>query len=142
MTLVLDAGALLAVERGDRELMALLKGELRRRRAPVTHGGVVRQIWRGGKRHERLAAFLRGVAVAPLDEDLGRRSGALLGRARRSDVIDAAVVLLACTRSMSSHARSAPDWPPRVAARTSTVLAPPAVPARCSRAAARAPYGA
>jgi hypothetical protein len=39
--------------------------------------------------------FLRGVAVAPLDEDLGRRSGALLGRARRSDVIDAAVVLLA-----------------------------------------------
>jgi hypothetical protein len=95
MTLVLDAGALLSVERGDRELMALLKGELRLRRAPVTHGGVVGQVWRGGKRQERLAAFLRGVAVAPLDEDLGRRSGALLGRARRSDVIDAAVVLLA-----------------------------------------------
>jgi hypothetical protein len=95
MTLILDAGALLAVERGDRELMALLKGELQLRRAPVTHGGVVGQVWRGGKRQERLAAFLRGVAVVPLDEDLGRRSGALLGRARRSDVIDAAVVLLA-----------------------------------------------
>ena len=95
MTLVLDAGALLAVERGDRELMALLKGELQLRRAPVTHGGVVGQVWRGGKRQERLAAFLRGVAVAPLDADLGRRSGALLGHARRSDVIDAAVVLLA-----------------------------------------------
>jgi len=95
MTLVLDSGALLAVERGDRELMALLKEELRLHRAPVTHGGVVGQVWRGGKRQERLAAFLRGVAVAPLDENLGRRSGALLGRARRSDVIDAAVVLLA-----------------------------------------------
>jgi hypothetical protein len=86
----------LAVERGDRELIALLKGELRLgRAAPVTHGGVVGQVWRGGKRQERLAVFLRGVAVAPLDEDLGRRSGALLGRARKSDVIDAAVVLLA-----------------------------------------------
>jgi hypothetical protein len=95
MTLILDAGALLALERGDRELMALLKEELRLRRAPVTHGGVVGQVWRGGKRQERLAAFLRGVTVAPLDEDLGRRSGALLGRTRRSDVIDAAVVLLA-----------------------------------------------
>jgi len=95
VSLVLDAGALLAVERGDRELIALLKGELRLGRAPVTHGGVVGQVWRGGKRQERLAVFLRGVAVAPLDEDLGRRSGALLGRARKSDVIDAAVVLLA-----------------------------------------------
>ena len=47
------------------------------------------------RRGGRLAAFLRGVAVAPLDEDLGRRSGALLGRTRKSDVIDAAVVLLA-----------------------------------------------
>jgi hypothetical protein len=76
-------------------MMALLKGEMQLRRAPVTHAGVVGQVWRGGKRQERLAALLRGVAVAPLDEDLGRRSGALLGRARRSDVIDAAVVLLA-----------------------------------------------
>jgi hypothetical protein len=33
--------------------------------------------------------------VAPVDEELGRRSGILLGRARRSDVIDAAIVLVA-----------------------------------------------
>ncbi len=31
----------------------------------------------------------------PLDDSLGRRAGVLLGRARRDDVIDAAVVLLA-----------------------------------------------
>jgi hypothetical protein len=95
MTLVLDAGALLAVERGDREVMALLKGEIQARRAPVTHGGIVGQVWRGGARRARLVWFLRGVDVAPVDEDLGRRSGVLLGRARKSDVIDAAVVLLA-----------------------------------------------
>ncbi|HUR75728.1 MAG TPA: hypothetical protein VMZ00_15715, partial [Sporichthya sp.] len=30
-----------------------------------------------------------------LDDDLGRRAGVLLGRARQSDVIDAALILLA-----------------------------------------------
>ncbi len=33
--------------------------------------------------------------VIALDEELGRRAGVLLGRAGSSDVVDAAVVLLA-----------------------------------------------
>lgn len=37
----------------------------------------------------------RFVEIVALDEALGRRAGVLPGRARRSDVIDAAVVLLA-----------------------------------------------
>lgn len=53
------------------------------------------QVWRGGGRQARLARFLRGVEIAPLDETLGRRAGELLGRIGGSDVIDAAVVLLA-----------------------------------------------
>ena len=32
--------------------------------------------------------------VRPLDDDLGKRSGELLGRAKKSDVIDAALVLI------------------------------------------------
>jgi hypothetical protein len=96
LSLLLDAGALVAVERGDRETVALIKRELRAGRVPLTHGGVVGQVWRGGTgRQARLAALLRGVEIAPLDETLGRRAGVLLGRARRSDVIDAALVLLA-----------------------------------------------
>lgn len=96
MGLILDAGALVAVERGDREVMALLMGEFRAGRLPVTHGGVLGQVWRGGAgRQVKLARLLPGVTVVPLDEELGRRAGALLGRARRSDVVDAAVVLLA-----------------------------------------------
>jgi hypothetical protein len=35
------------------------------------------------------------VEVAALDEELGRQAGVLLGRSRRSDVIDAALLLLA-----------------------------------------------
>lgn len=96
MTLVLDAGALLAGERGDREIHALLKHELLAGRSPMTHGGVVGQVWRGGSgRQVRLARMLAGVDVAALDDGLGRRAGVLLGRARQTDVIDAAVVLLA-----------------------------------------------
>ncbi len=96
MTLVLDAGALVALERRNREIAALLKRELLAARTPLTHGGVVGQVWRGGAgRQANLARALAGVETVPLDDSLGRRAGVLLGRARRDDVIDAAVVLLA-----------------------------------------------
>lgn len=93
---MLDAGALVAVERGDREVAALLKRELLAGRAPLTHGGVVAQVWRGGSgRQAQLARLLPGVEVVPLDDVLGRRAGVLLGRARGTDAIDAAVVAIA-----------------------------------------------
>jgi hypothetical protein len=94
MSLVLDAGALIAVDRGDRYLHALLKRELAEGHAPLTHGGVVGQAWRGA-RQARLAQLLGSLDVRPLDEALWRESGVLLARARRADVIDAALVLLA-----------------------------------------------
>lgn len=96
MTLILDAGALIAVERLDREVVAMIKRERLAERAPLTHGGVVGQVWRGGKgRQANLARLLPGVEVVPLDDALGRRSGVLLGRTKTTDVIDGAVALLA-----------------------------------------------
>lgn len=95
MTLVLDAGAFVAAERGDRDVIGLIAGERRAGRVAVTHGGVVGQVWRGGARQAVLSRLLAGVHVAPLDEALGRRAGTLLARASTSDVIDAALVLLA-----------------------------------------------
>lgn len=96
MRLVLDTGALLAVERGNREVVALLKRELLGRRVPLTHGGVVAQAWRGGSgRQASLARLLPALEVAPLDEALGRRAGVLLARSAKRDAIDAALVLLA-----------------------------------------------
>jgi hypothetical protein len=96
MTLVLDAGAFIAVERLDREVVALIKRERLAGRAPVTHGGIIGQVWRGGAgRQANVARLLRGVEVVPLDDALGRRAGVLLARAKKADVIDAAVTLLA-----------------------------------------------
>ena len=96
MTLILDAGAFVAVERRDRTVMALLKAELLAGRTPVTHGGVVGQVWRGGSgRQTPIAQLLDGVQVEPLDDGLGRRAGVLLKLTGGRDVIDAAVILLA-----------------------------------------------
>jgi predicted nucleic acid-binding protein len=101
VTLVLDAGALLAIERGDRELTARIKRQYQLGRPPRTHGGVVGQVWRGGTgRQALLARALAAVEIVPLDNELGRRAGVLMGRAGTSDVVDAAVVLLAVEDDM------------------------------------------
>jgi predicted nucleic acid-binding protein len=94
--LVLDAGAFVAAERGDRDVIALVKRERLAGRSPVTCGGVVAQVWRGGHgRQAPLARLLAGVDIVPVDDSLGRRAGILLGRSGQSDAIDAAVVCLA-----------------------------------------------
>lgn len=96
MTLVLDAGAFLAVERGDRDVVALVKLERLAGRPPVSNGGVVTQVWRGGHgRQAGVARLLAGVEVRALDDRLGRRAGMLLARSASSDAVDAAVVCLA-----------------------------------------------
>jgi hypothetical protein len=94
--LLLDAGAFLAVERHDRDVVALIKSELIANRAPKTHGGIVAQVWRGGAgRQAQLARLLPGIDVVPLDAELGRSAGMLLKAARAVDAIDAALVALA-----------------------------------------------
>jgi hypothetical protein len=95
MRLVLDSGALIALERNDRAMWRRVKAAMLTREVPITHGGVVGQAWRGrGPRQALLAAALAGMDVRPLDESLGRASGALLALTRGGDVIDAAVALL------------------------------------------------
>jgi hypothetical protein len=96
MRLVLDSGALIALERHDRSMWRRFKAAALAGIVPVAHGGVVGQAWRGhGPRQALLARALAGVDVRPLDGALGRAAGALLGVTDRTDVIDAALVLLA-----------------------------------------------
>jgi hypothetical protein len=96
MTLVLDSGALIALEKNDRAMWRRLKSSLVAAEAPVSHGGVVGQAWRGGgPRQALLAKALAGIEVRALDENLGRAAGELLASTGASDVVDAALVLLA-----------------------------------------------
>jgi hypothetical protein len=96
MSLVLDSGALIALEKNDRIMWRRLKTALLASSVPVSHGGIVGQVWRGGgPRQALLARALEAIEVRPLDETLGRAAGALLARTGGADVIDAALVLLA-----------------------------------------------
>ncbi len=95
MSLVLDSGALVALERNERPMWVRLKAAQMEGNFPITHGGVLGQVWRGGPRQARLAQALSGIDVRALDEALGRAAGQLLAAVGHSDVIDAAVVLLA-----------------------------------------------
>lgn len=95
MTLLFDSGALIALERDQRAMWVRLKAASAAGDLPVTHAGVLGQAWRGGSRQARLSRALAGIDVRPLDERLGRAAGELIAATGQSDVIDAALVLLA-----------------------------------------------
>jgi hypothetical protein len=95
MTMILDAGALIALDRNDRAMWVRIKASFDAGEVPVTHGGVVGQVWRGGPRQARLATALAGLDVRPLDARLGRSAGELLRATHTTDVVDAALALLA-----------------------------------------------
>ena len=96
MRLILDNGGLIALERNDRAMWRRLKLALLAEQVPRCHGGVVGQAWRGrGPRQALLARALDGIEVRPLDRALGRAAGQLLALTGHSDVIDAALVLIA-----------------------------------------------
>jgi len=95
--LVLDAGALLAIERHDRAVLSLCKVAASDGVAVVIPAGVVAQVWRHGARQAAIARVVGaiGTTVEPLDEELAKLAGRLCGRSGTSDVIDASVVIAA-----------------------------------------------
>lgn len=90
---VLDAGALIAVDRGDRRMIRLL--ELAREvHVPA---GALAQAWRNPARQVRLVRVVSsaGVAIHPLDGAGARAAGQLCAATASSDIVDASVVILA-----------------------------------------------
>jgi hypothetical protein len=92
---VLDAGALMAVERDDRRVFALLKAARERTTPIATSAGVVAQVWNDGVRQARLAIVLRRCEVVDLTEGAAKLIGPLLRATSTNDVVDAHVALLA-----------------------------------------------
>lgn len=94
MSAVLDAGALLAVDKRDRAVGAMLR-ILQRDGVPVlTSAGAVAQVWRDGRRQANLARVLPGVDVAAVDEVSAKKVGQLLRENETSDVVDGHIALL------------------------------------------------
>jgi hypothetical protein len=74
--LCLDAGALIALDRGEARVLHLLDRARALGAALEIPAGVVAQVWRGG-RQARLARFLAadGVLVVGLDAETARAIG-------------------------------------------------------------------
>lgn len=94
--LILDAGALVAVDRDDRAMIARLRVSQQAGLELRSNAMVVAQVWRD--RHGRqvnLARLLRAVDVRIVNQQDGLDAGVLLAAAGTADAIDATVVLLA-----------------------------------------------
>jgi rRNA-processing protein FCF1 len=96
-SVVLDAGALIAFERGDARMRALVRQAVDAGARLVIPSGVLGQVWRGSARQASLHALVKGptTVVPVLDQVLAEAAGVLCGRSGTSDVIDASVVLVA-----------------------------------------------
>lgn len=96
-SVVLDAGALIAFERNDRKVRALIELAMAHGVPLHSPAGVVGQVWRDGKRQARLARLVGSgiIEVEALDREEAQAAGVLCGRSGSSDVIDASVALLA-----------------------------------------------
>jgi PIN domain len=107
---VLDAGALIAVERGSDYLNRLIvRAETDDRL--VVPAPVLAQVWRGGARQVLLSRFLRlpVVVVDVLNRSLWEGAGELCGLAGTTDVVDAAVIICARARKARVVFTSDPD---------------------------------
>ena len=96
-SLVLDAGFFIALERGDRRMLAVAECIKKYRVPTYVPAGVVAQAWRGTPRQHDLGMLLKSQAlkVEPLDDNTARFVGVLLGQTGTSDVTDAHVALIA-----------------------------------------------
>ncbi|MCZ7682808.1 MAG: PIN domain-containing protein [Sandaracinaceae bacterium] len=97
---VLDAGALIALERGDPMVRAYLRLAEQGLVALTTSSAVVAQVWRGGARQARLARTLNSdlLTEEPLARSTSRRIGLLAAATGATDVVDGHVALIALER--------------------------------------------
>jgi hypothetical protein len=94
--LVLDAGALVAIDRGDRSMIARLAVAQQHGIELRSNAMVVAQVWRDRQgRQASLARLLRAVDVRAISHEDGRQAGVLLGLTGITDPVDATVVFLA-----------------------------------------------
>ena len=93
--MILDAGFLIAIDRGESTALSFLTAALQEGAALRTTAPVVAQVWRDGSRQARLAKFLETVEVHDFTLADAHTVGGLLRRSQTSDVVDAHLVALA-----------------------------------------------
>ena len=94
--IILDAGALIALERDDRVVWAALKLAAVREANVFVPSAALAQVWRGSPRQASLSRALRHCVIASFDS-VARVVGELCGRTNTTDICDAHVAVVAAT---------------------------------------------
>lgn len=102
MSVLYDAGVLVAAERNDRRTWADHRVRLELGFVPVTTAPVVAQVSRS-PRQVQLRRLLRGCEVTSFRVDQSHDVGSLLARAGTTDVVDAHLVIIAAERELTIH---------------------------------------
>lgn len=111
-TLVLDTGALIALDRNDRSIWRALTTAVADDDNIRVPSGAIAQAWRDGARQVLLARALSHCDEVALAGSFARAAGLLCGQASTSDVIDASVALTIAGAAHSDEVAvltSAPD---------------------------------
>ena len=107
--LILDAGALIALARGDAVARATIRRARRKGRRVVVPMPVVAQVHRGGWDRASMDRTLKAVdTFLETSLDTAMRAGVLLGRTSLTDAVDAIVVAEA-SNSLATILTSYPD---------------------------------
>ena len=104
-TIVLDAGALIAVERRNRRMLNVLERAAIHDWTIVVPAAVIAETWRGATTHPAIARLLKAVhRIAALDQHAAKRIGSLLaatGLSAGAHVVDAALESAPCVIATS-----------------------------------------
>jgi hypothetical protein len=94
--IILDSGAIIASERNDPTLAAILKAARKKRTPILVPATVVAETWRGPRTHARTAHLFGSVDGFPeLNEQSARQVGALLALSKTAAIVDGNVVAIA-----------------------------------------------
>lgn len=119
--LTLDAGALIAYERGEPRVREILATAFARGIVPTIPSVAVAEVWRGDAKDARVARLLSACHVEPLDELRARGAGALRRVVEGAGTIDACIALGARHRG-DGVATSDPDDMRRLLGPSATIL--------------------
>jgi predicted nucleic acid-binding protein len=91
--LTLDAGALIAYERGDERIREILAVAYARGLVPTVPAIALAEVWRGDAKDARVARLLKACAIEPIDEPLARAAGRLRRATPGAGTIDACIAV-------------------------------------------------
>lgn len=91
--LTLDAGALIAYERGEPRVRRMLRLAFDREITPTIPAVVLAEVWRGDAKDAPVARLLKWCIVEPLDEQRARAAGRLRRSVAGAGAVDACVAV-------------------------------------------------